>query len=214
MPIISLQLPRNDAAHVAPRKYVLVLSCVDARLLDDLVHFLDHDNLTNRYYHVTLPGTALGLTNRVMQENISNDLKSQFRRWRKTFIDQVQAAVTLTKGELTDIYIIQHEDCGAFKVYLHKDSAEMDVDEELSMHRDYAGDLLEDIAENFCTAYNAKDKDGNWIQKKKPFVHTFYMNLRGQVTHFESRPDHDHQEHCTSEKKKAPKPPKKVPKKK
>lgn len=197
-----------------PRKYVLVLSCVDARLLDDLLRFLDRDNLTNRYYHVTLPGAALGLTKRVRKDlKISSDaspeeqrrkkeLRRQFRRWRKTFIEQVQATVVLTKGELTDIYIIQHEDCGAFRVYINKDSAGMSMAEEADLHREYARALLKDLQENFCTDYNVRKtvngQPGDWIQQKKPLIHTFFMSLRGLVSHFETCPECGQPEGCGS----------------
>lgn len=190
----------------APTGYALVVSCVDARLLDDLVTFLDFDNLTNRYYHVTLPGTALGLTKCVASDiedlegvavEDKRKLKSQFARWRKTFIDQVQAAVALTKGKLTDIYIVQHEDCGAFRVYLKKDSAEMSPNEELALHTRYADALLEDLTQNFCRDYNPLDKQTQKpVQSKQPCVHAFYMDLRGQVRHLQSFPDPRHRLSC------------------
>lgn len=173
----------------APKKYVLVLSCVDARLLDDLVRCLDNDNLTNRYYHITLPGTSLGLTNRVKQEppvSGNKGLKKQFARWRQTFIEQVQAAVLLTKGAISDIYIVQHEDCGAFRVYIEKDSANLTAAEELSLHHEFAHALLEDLVANFCTTYNHFDAQGKPTQKKPPFVHSFYMDLRGKMKCLES----------------------------
>ncbi|MBC7817791.1 MAG: hypothetical protein IAG10_12940 [Planctomycetaceae bacterium] len=186
----SLCSSEENLRYPAPKKYVLVLSCVDARLLDDLVRFLDQDNLANRYYHVTLPGTALGLTDRVKQDSSDKDLLKQFRRWRQTFIDQVRAAVLLTKGQITDIYIVQHEDCGAFRVYIEKDSAEMSPEDELNLHQDYAHALLKDIAKNFFSEYHPiidpQVGKPEQQQKKKPLVHTFYMDLRGHVKHLES----------------------------
>ena len=195
--------PPAPSAYSASTGYTLVLSCVDARLFDDLVSFLDLDNLTNRYYHVTLPGTSLGLTKRVVQDiealpegsdeeiEKKKKLKPQFRRWRTIFIEQVQAAVILTKGKLTDIYVVQHEDCGAFRVYIDKDAAEMSPQEELAIHDSYAEALLEDLTKNFCAVYNPKDLKGKPIQKdqKQPCVHTFYMDLRGTVKHLRSYPD-------------------------
>jgi len=196
----------------APRKYVLVLSCVDARLLDDLVRYLNQDNLSNRYYHLTLPGTALGLTDRVEDDIESlpectpdrqqhqQSIRAMFPRWRQTFIEQVQATVSLPKGLLTDFYIVQHEDCGAYRVYLGKDSAEMTDPEERQLHHEYAHALLDDLRENFCTIYNPVDPISKQpIQEKIPFVHTFYMNLRGQMMHLETWPKwpkHRKQEPC------------------
>jgi hypothetical protein len=174
--------------YAAPRKYVLVVSCVDARLLDDLVRFLDHDNLTNRYYHVTFAGAALGLTDRVKQDLPDpHNPPAAFAQWRQTFIDHVQATVLLTEGKITDIYVVQHQDCGAFRVYINKDASEMTESEELQLHREYARALLDDIATNFCTTYNPTVGKTSWrVQKKKPSVHTFFMDLRGSITHLES----------------------------
>jgi hypothetical protein len=174
--------------YAAPRKYVLVVSCMDARLLDDLVRFLDHDNLTNRYYHLTFAGTAMGLTDRV-KDDLDDPAHppAPFDQWRQTFVNHFQAAVLLTKGALTDVYIVQHEDCGAFREYLGKDAAEMTADEELQLHEEYSDALLEDVVSNFCTTYNPTvGKPAARVQKKRPSVHTFYMDLRGGVKHLRS----------------------------
>lgn len=61
---------------------------------------------------------------------LSIDLEDQFARWRLTFIDQVKAALILTEGQLTDIYIVQHEDCGAFRFYMEKNSSDMSDNDE------------------------------------------------------------------------------------
>lgn len=182
----SLVSACND--YPAPRKYVLVVSCVDARLLDDLVRFLDHDNLTNRYYHITLAGASLPLTNLWQKEPVKNIPDKFFEPWQTCFKDQFQAAVALTEGKITDVYIIQHADCGAFRVYIDKDAAKMHADDEVRMHRKYADALATKIRGEFCKLYNPPhlDENGNptkyLVQKKVPAVHTFFMDLRGAVT--------------------------------
>lgn len=174
--------------YAAPKKYVLVVSCVDARLLAELVRFLEHDNLSNRYYHVTFAGAALGLTDRVREDlEDSEDPPAAFAGWRQMFIDHVQATVLLTEGKISDIYIVQHADCGAFRVYIGKNSDDMTEREEVQLHRQYAKALLNDIAANFCSTYNpVAGKPGTRVQKKKPAVHTFFMDLRGMVKHLDS----------------------------
>jgi hypothetical protein len=160
------------------------------------VSYLDEDNLTNRYYHVTLPGTALGLTDRVSEDTSDKKLLRQFRRWRTTFIDQVQAAIILTNGQISDIYIVQHEDCGAFRVYINKDSDCLCGDDELHLHRDYAHALLEDFQQNFHEIWNPVDKvTGKGIQPGAPFVHTFFMDLRGHMRHLETWPESQSEDH-------------------
>ena len=46
-------------AYALPEKNVLVISCIDLRLTDNLLEFLHHDNLINRYDHVAIAGTSL-----------------------------------------------------------------------------------------------------------------------------------------------------------
>jgi hypothetical protein len=164
----------DTADYPAPRKYVLVVSCVDARLLDDLVGFLDHDNLTNRYYHATFAGAALALANTSKGDGPGP-------HWRQTFIDHVRATIVLTKGELTDIYIVQHEDCGAFKLFI-SGFEDMTPAEQLKLNRRYAKALQADIRKHFCAVYNPKIGTTHCrYQKKPPAVHAFFMDLRGGV---------------------------------
>lgn len=172
----------------APRKFVLVLSCVDCRLLDDLVRFLEHDNLTNRYYHVALAGTSLALTERWKQDTDKDP--AHFSMWRQTFIENLKAAIALTRGDLSDIYIVQHQDCGAFRVYVNKDAGKMSDSEELHLHADYAAALMQDIVENFYSVYCPKvsAESEEYVQKTIPAVHSFFMDLRGGIRHIESWP--------------------------
>jgi hypothetical protein len=187
MPAHLSTSPSNHPEHPAPKKYVLVVSCVDSRLLDDLVYFLDNDNLMNRYYQVALAGTALGLTNEIEQDVTDPLHLEQFSRWRQTFIEHVQATVLLTGGRISDIYIVQHEDCGAFRLFLNKDSSDMSAMEEQELHHRFAHALLQDIAENFFEVYNPADPvTKKPMQSKAPYVHTFYMDLRGHVKHLQS----------------------------
>lgn len=192
MPAHTAPQAAYPVEYPAPRKYVLVISCMDARLLDDLVYFLDHDNLTNRYYHLTFAGTSLGLTARVNDDlGDPNDPPAHFAQWRQAFIDHFQAAVLLTKGTITDVYIVQHADCGAFREYLGRDAADMTHTAELQMHRDYAKALLDDIVKNFCDVYNppGKPDPALRVQEKKPSIYTFFMDLRGGVTLLDRWPE-------------------------
>jgi hypothetical protein len=182
----------NDDAYPAPKKYVLVLSCVDYRLLDDLIRFLDHDNLTNRYYHVALAGAALG----VVPASTSGPHAPAVAvpHWRETFLAQVRAAVHLTHGALTDIYIVQHEQCGAFLEFV-PGFKELQASEQEQVNEDYARALIEDLRVTFCHNYNARHEGeladappekARVVQEKPPAVHAFYMDLRGNVRHIDS----------------------------
>jgi hypothetical protein len=159
-----------DGLYAAPRKYTLVVSCVDYRLLDDLVRFLDHDNLTNRYYHSTFAGAALGLAGKVLEQPPPN-----IKHWKPTFDDHLAAAVLLTKGQLSDVYIVHHEDCGAFREFLKLGDAPLDPNEERALHAAYAAVLAADIRSQFGPNTPLRRK------QKVPHVHTFFMTLRGNV---------------------------------
>ncbi len=50
-----------DGSYAPPRHNVLLLSCIDLRLIDELAAFMDRDNLTNRYDHLVYAGAALGV---------------------------------------------------------------------------------------------------------------------------------------------------------
>lgn len=168
--------------HPVPQKYALVLSCVDYRLLDDLVRFLDRDNLTNRYYHLTLAGAALGAV-REPPKGAAPLKKPALPPWRDTFVQHVNATVELTQGALTDIYIVQHESCGAFRLYV--DGFEkMSAKREREENERYAAALREDVHKYFCDKeYNPLVGNTDYhVQEKFPTVHQFYIDLRGNVT--------------------------------
>lgn len=155
------------------------------RLLDDLIRFLDHDNLTNRYYHVALAGAALGVVPPPASDSSPPAVAPA--HWRHTFVDHVRATVQLTEGALGDIYIVQHQDCGAFKLlvdgFKHWDEAD-----QRACNERYARALVGDLRDHFCAVYNGPHEhaDGRAVQERPPAVHAFYMDLRGSVWHIDS----------------------------
>ncbi len=42
-----------------PKKNIIVISCIDLRLTDNVLDFLHFDNLTNRFDHVAFAGTSV-----------------------------------------------------------------------------------------------------------------------------------------------------------
>jgi hypothetical protein len=57
MPLIRLP-SEHDVSYAPARGPVLLLTCMDLRVLDEVTEFMDHDGLTNRYDHVILAGTV------------------------------------------------------------------------------------------------------------------------------------------------------------
>lgn len=80
----------------------LLLSCMDYRLVDDLVRFMDSKGLTDKYDHVILAGAAAGAT------------AEKFSSWNKTFWEHLQVAIDLHK--VHKVIVVDHRDCGAYKI--------------------------------------------------------------------------------------------------
>ncbi|ODA36832.1 hypothetical protein [Planctopirus hydrillae] len=178
----------------APRKLALVVSCVDYRLLDDIVSYLHLDNMTNRYYHFAIAGTALSLVEKLRKDDFQppepgdvesyeranikteSDLMKLFCAWKRTFFDQVKAGLILTKQGISDIYIIQHENCGAFRIYLNKDietkcCGETDDHQhcanfEIELHQWYAKEFKRQIQRDW-NGFVGKLFDDQWQSSKE-----------------------------------------------
>src|SRR4051812_47621533 len=102
-----MDLPRvkyQSAVHTSPRKNVLLLSCMDLRLLDNLVAFMNFENLENRYDQFILAGAAAGAM--------------QMPSWHKAFFDHLVLAVGL--HQIKYVYIVEHRDCGAYTEFFNE----------------------------------------------------------------------------------------------
>jgi carbonic anhydrase len=82
----------------------LMLSCMDYRLDDDVVHFMNTMGLNGEYDHVVLAGASLGV------------VSPQLSDWHKTFWDELDLAVKLHGIE--EVIVVDHRDCGAYKLVL------------------------------------------------------------------------------------------------
>lgn len=153
----------HDQCYTPPRGPVLLLSCMDPRLLDDTVDFMNHDNLENRYDQVILAGAALGALGGCLD---------QYAHWRQVFFDHLAAAYEL--HGIQDVYILEHRNCGAyhkvFKVAPDFGDSQAELDKEAACHRKYAK-LLEDEIDA-------------WTRKRKITlrVTSFLMGVRGDVS--------------------------------
>ncbi|MGE5476489.1 MAG: carbonic anhydrase [Bacteroidales bacterium] len=117
------------AAQAGGHAEALLLSCMDYRLVDDIVHYMDARNLTNNYDHVVLAGGALGAV-------------SEKLNWGKTFWDHLDVAIKL--HHVKKVIILDHKDCGAYRVVFEKDYK---GDEEIAVHREQAAKLRAAIKE-------------------------------------------------------------------
>lgn len=156
--------------YILPKRNVLVLSCMDLRLTDNLVDFLEHDNLQNRYDHFILAGASL----LCCEDNRSYFLPGSFEKyahWKKALEDHLELAVAL--HQIKDVYIIEHQDCGAYAQLLDSDKADLStLDKEKEWHAKFSEKLALEI--------NSQQR----TEGTQPYhlnVHCFFIDLRGNV---------------------------------
>jgi carbonic anhydrase len=85
----------------------LAITCIDYRLVDDAVHFFDERHLTKDYDQVSLAGASLAA------------MSPKFRSSNAAFWDHVAIAQQL--HAIRKVIVVDHRDCGAFKVAYGKD---------------------------------------------------------------------------------------------
>ncbi|HRX71060.1 MAG: twin-arginine translocation signal domain-containing protein [Candidatus Competibacteraceae bacterium] len=141
---------KSDAAPAAHGTEALLLSCMDYRLIDDMVKYMDGRGLTDQYDHVILAGASLGA------------LTSEFKDWNKTFWEHLKISIDL--HHINRVIVMDHRDCGAYKVILKADFAKDPTLEE-NVHAKYLRDLKQAIQKTY----------------PKLEVETLLMNLDGTV---------------------------------
>ncbi len=80
----------------------LVVTCIDYRLVDDAVKFFDGLNMKNKYDQVSLAGAALA------------GVSPAFPSANAAFWDQLAIAKKL--HDVQKLIVLDHRDCGAYKV--------------------------------------------------------------------------------------------------
>ncbi|ULB10433.1 carbonic anhydrase [Cereibacter azotoformans] len=88
----------------------LMLSCMDYRLVDDFVRFMEDKGLHDAYDHVTLAGASLGA------------ISDRFAAWRSTFWSHLDVAIQL--HHIEEVIVLDHRDCGAYKLALGEEAVD------------------------------------------------------------------------------------------
>ncbi|HTI66373.1 MAG TPA: carbonic anhydrase [Caulobacteraceae bacterium] len=83
---------------------VLLLTCMDFRLQNETVAYMDRRGLRDNYDHVVLAGASLGV------------LTQERPDWGLTFWDHLDTAIKL--HGIRKVMVIDHLDCGAYKVFV------------------------------------------------------------------------------------------------
>lgn len=168
-----------------PKKNVLVISCIDLRLMDNLLDFLHHDNLQNRYDHIILAGTSLCTHVEKKKELFKPDVLNKFNdfeHWKQTLYNHLDIAIAL--HDIRDVYIVEHEDCGAYREFL-KDGEFSSRNPEVKTHKDFALTLSKQIQSHLHEKKKVKEEDEHHkvieIEQYHLNVHCFFIDLRGNI---------------------------------
>ena len=97
----------------------LLLSCMDYRLTDNVEQYMRNRGLGKKYDHVILAGAALGA------------LTDKYPAWNTTFWEHLGVAIEL--HSIHKVFVMDHRDCGAYKVILGEDLAK-DRKKETEVH--------------------------------------------------------------------------------
>jgi carbonic anhydrase len=196
--------PFKKAKYNRPKKNILVLSCIDLRLTDNLVAFLHKENLVNRYDHLAIAGASLcskgknGLAD--TEHKYTDDFAIHAESWKEMVLKHVEIAVSL--HQIEDVYIVEHEDCGAYKSFL-VDEGLTGKPGELDCHFHFAEHLAKEIESNewsfMSTSFVAIPKDqeqekndelkmgSSFYKSKKLNVEIFMMDVKGDVFHYKKK---------------------------
>jgi carbonic anhydrase len=112
--LLASMLPVNIASAGGDAE-ALLLSCMDYRLMDKIGRYMASRRLRHKYDHIVLAGAALGA------------VSDKYPAWNKTFWDHVGLAVDL--HHIHKVIVMDHRDCGAYKVILDEDFAKDPVKE-------------------------------------------------------------------------------------
>ena len=198
---------KTDFRHTPPRKMVFLLTCMDSRLLDDTVSFMNEFNLANRYDHVVFAGAALGVL-RLSSPPVTGFPQTAGSTWKDVFFHHLQAAIDLLDRQIKDIFILEHRDCGAYQHFhpthhkpYREDPAGQNMEEK--HHREQAF-LLAKTIRDFCLKqrHAALDEErqatteaAKTLARKRLaawqgiHVKCFLMDLQGEVKHLCEEPE-------------------------
>ena len=115
----------------------VVLTCMDYRLVDETVKYLDSlEHMQGEYDHIVLAGASLSV------------VTDKFPHWAQTFWDHVKIAIDL--HHVKEVIVLDHRDCGAYKLVYGKDLAK-EVAEETAIHSENLKKIRKALNEKYPT---------------------------------------------------------------
>lgn len=121
-------------ARAAGKTDALLLSCMDFRLMDNVERYMSERGLRDKYDHIVLAGASLGA------------LTDKYPAWNKTFWEHLDIAIKL--HNIHTVMIMDHRDCGAYKVILGPEHAQ-EAKLETETHATHLKKLQAQIAEKY-----------------------------------------------------------------
>jgi carbonic anhydrase len=131
--LLTMALPVRRAGAATD---ALLLSCMDYRLIDKTERYMSGRGLRNKYDHIILAGASLGA------------LTDKYPAWNQTFWEHLQVAIQL--HQIHKVILLDHRDCGAYKVILGEDFAK-DRAKETTAHAEQLQELRKRIGAQYPT---------------------------------------------------------------
>jgi carbonic anhydrase len=125
----------------------LLLSCMDYRLMGKIAAYMDARGLEANYDHIVLAGASIGVATEAKPD------------WRRTFWEHLAVARDL--HHVHRLMVIDHRDCGAYKLILKKDlTGEAEFTEHAQMLHRLRG-LVADRYPKLTTELHFMELDGS-----------------------------------------------------
>jgi carbonic anhydrase len=91
-------------ARASGKTEVLLLTCMDFRLMDEIERYMSARGLRDKYDHIVLAGASLGA------------VTDKYPAWNKTFWEHLDISIQL--HHIRRVIVIDHRDCGGYKLIL------------------------------------------------------------------------------------------------
>jgi carbonic anhydrase len=98
---------------------ILLLTCMDYRLTDDTIAYMEGRGLHDKYDHIALAGASLGA------------ITDKYPAWGQAFWSHLDVAMEL--HHVHKVVVIDHRDCGAYKVIFGEEAVDT-PEKELALH--------------------------------------------------------------------------------
>jgi hypothetical protein len=147
----------------------IVITCIDFRLIDDAVTYLNEKGFENQYDEFILAGASLGYTTSLSALGYSG--------WSTVLDDHITISYSLHK--IKDVIVMDHMDCGAYKAQYNEGKSFLTPYAELQKHIENLN--LFRTAINKKYVISADDQDDPDKKKPKFNVQTWLMSLDGSV---------------------------------